>query len=393
MTTSAEHPAPGTPGPQEFAALSPAQREEAVRRTPGSTGWPETARIAFMLGRPRTCVPGNLAFALGWTAAGGTVSPAFFLGMFMTLIYGLMANLYNAYTDLAEDSRNLPGRVWLVLRIGHRRTVWIGHAITGLLIALTLPYSGVSLLPLMLLLLAGAHQYSFPPLRLKDGPVVGLFAFSLAVFGPFLLGAAGAPDGPWDLDGGTWALFGFLVVWFVAKGMVKNLPDFDGDRAAGLRTSATVFPSRRAAARAATVMTLIGYLSPAVFVALGLLPPRTLWALVWTVAALVQCRAMSRASTSTEANAVLKVDMLLSTAFLASVLLLHAPGWASVTGVALGAALLFGSDLLALDSRRRSDVTATASPGNTRPEVPPTGARGHSTAPPPDGRPPRPRRR
>ncbi|MEI7031234.1 UbiA family prenyltransferase [Streptomyces pratensis] len=347
------------PGPDEFAVLTPAQREEAVRRSAGSAGRRETARIAFMLGRPRTCVPGTLAFALGWTAAGGGLTPSFLLGMFMTLVYGLMANLYNAYTDLAEDSRNLPGRVWLVLRIGHRRTAWIGHGATGVLIALTLPYGGVPLLPLMLLLLVGAHQYSFRPLRLKDGPVVGLLAFSLAVFGPFLLGALGAPEGQRGLNGAGWALFGFLVVWFVAKGMVKNLPDFEGDRSAGLRTSATAFRTRASAARAATVMTLVGYLSPVVFVATGLLPARTLWALLWTVAALVQCRAMARASDSATANAVLKVDMLLSTAFLASVLLLYAPGWASAAGVALGAALLFGSDLLALDSRRRSDVTDT----------------------------------
>ncbi|WEV28954.1 UbiA family prenyltransferase [Streptomyces sp. 71268] len=362
MTAPAERPSTGSFGYEEFATLSPARREDAVRRTPGSAGWSETARIAFMLGRPRTCVPGNLAFALGWAAAGGTVSPAFFLGLFMSLVYGLMANLYNAYTDLAEDSRNLPGRVWLVLRMGHRRTLWIGHAASGTLIVLTLPYGGVQLLPLMLLLLVGAHQYSFRPLRLKDGPVVGLLAFSLAVFGPFLLGAFGAPGGRHDLSGSTWALFGFLVVWFSAKGMVKNLPDFEGDREAGLRTSATVFATRAAAARAATAMTLVGYLSPAVFVAVGLLPPRDLWALVWTVAALVQCRAMARATERARANAVLKVDMLLSTAFLASVLLLHSPGWVPVTGVALGVALLFGSDLLALDSRRRTDVTTPAVP-------------------------------
>jgi len=347
-------------GPEEFGALDPERREEAVRRSPGSSGWAESARIAFMLGRPRTCVPGNLAFVLGWTAAGGTVSPGFFLGMFMSLGFGLVANLYNAYTDLAEDSRNLPGRVWLVLRLGHRRAAWIGHAASGVLLVLALPYGGVSMLPLALFLLVGAHQYSFRPLRLKDGAVVGLLAFSLAVFGPFLLGFAGVPEG--DRNGQVWALFAFLVVWFVAKGMMKNLPDFEGDLGAGLRTSATVFASRARAARAATVMTLVGYLSPAVFVAAGLLPARVLWALPWTVAALVQCRAMARTPERAGANAVLKVDMLLSTAFLASVLLLHSPGWASVTGVVLGAVLLFGSDLLALDSRRRSDVTASASP-------------------------------
>ncbi len=31
----------------------------------------------------------------------------------------------------------------------------------------------------------------------------------------------------------------FLTLWFMAKGTFKNVPDYDGDLAAGVRTSAT----------------------------------------------------------------------------------------------------------------------------------------------------------
>jgi 4-hydroxybenzoate polyprenyltransferase len=354
------------PGPEAFARLSPAQREEAVLRTPGTAGPGEAARIVLMLGRPRTCVPGILAYALGWTVAGGSLSARFLAGLLIALVYGILANLYNAYTDLAEDSRNLPGRVWLVLRLGHRRLLWTGHAMSAAIAASSLLHGPAQVIP-MLLALAGAHQYSFRPLRLKARPVLGLLAFSLAVFGPYLLGWFAAPAGVRPLDADAWAVLAFLIVWFVAKGMVKNLPDHDGDRAAGLRTSATVFPDRASAARAATAVTLVGYLSLTAFVLAGALPMRTLLALPWAIAAFLQCRAMARATDGPTANAVLKADMLLSTAFLATVLVLRAPGWATLTAVAVGAVILFGSDRLALDSRRRADGTAA-------PAAPPSGA-------------------
>ncbi len=357
MATSVSTSMPVLPSPKEFSALAPEQRVRAVRSASGSAGVAEALRITLMLGRPRTCVPGILAYALGWTAAGGPLSAGFLLGLGITLAYGLMANLYNAYTDLEEDSRNLPGRVWLVLRLGHRRLLWTGHAVTVVLAAVSLFYSASYFL-VMCPVLLGAHQYSFRPLRLKARPVLGLFAFSLAVFGPYLLGYFGAPRGVRAPEGAGWALLAFIVVWFVAKGMVKNLPDYDGDLAAGLRTSATVFPDRLSAAQAATAVTLVGYFSLPAFVVLGALPVRTLLALVWAAMAYSQCRAMAKATDGATANQVLKVDMLLSTAFLATLLLLRTPGWTTVLAVALGAAVLLGSDRIALDSRRDRDSGA-----------------------------------
>lgn len=359
MPLSSANPTLAMPDADEFATLSPEDRVAAVLSMRGSAPLGETARIALMLGRPRTCVPGILSFALGWTIVGGDVSALFFLGLFITFVYGLLANLYNAYTDLEEDSRNLPGRVWLVLRVGHRRVLWIGHALTAALAALSLFFGIAYLFPICLILL-GAHQYSFRPLRLKARPLLGLFSFSLAVFGPYLMGYFGAPGGVRALGAAAWGLFAFIVLWFVAKGMVKNLPDYDGDHAAGLRTSATVFPDRLSAARAATTMTLIGYLSLPVFVVSGAMPIRTLLALPWAVAAFLQCRAMATAPDGPSANQILKRDMLLSTAFLATVLLLRAPGWAAVTSAVLGGVILLGSDRLALDSRRNRDRATTA---------------------------------
>ncbi|MGY1581458.1 UbiA family prenyltransferase [Streptomyces sp. MN13] len=342
-------------GMAEFTALTPDERVRAAQGSRGTAGFAETVRILLMLGRPRTCVPGLLAFSLGWTVAGPAFDWRYVLGLFLTLVYGLIANLYNAHTDLEEDSRNLPGRVWLLLRAGDRRVVAAGHLLSVAVLACA-PLYGWDYIAAAVISLIGAHQYSYPPLRLKARPVAGLFAFSLAVFRPFVLGYFAGPHGVRAPDAEGWALIGFLIVWFVAKGMVKNLPDHDGDRAAGLRTSATVFPDRASAARAATAMTLVGYLSLPLLVLGGALPALTLLALPWAVLAYLQCRAMAKAPDAAAANQVLKRDMLLSTAFLATLLVLTQPGWATAVAVALGAAVLLGSDRVALDSRRSQDV-------------------------------------
>ncbi|WP_369182246.1 UbiA family prenyltransferase [Streptomyces sp. Y1] len=356
--TTISEPAPPV-GQAELAALDPEQREAAVRRSPGHLGWAAGLRVLVMLGRPRTCVPGLLGFAWGWARGGGAATWQFFLGLLMSVVYGLLANVYNAYTDLAEDSRNLPSRVWLVLLVGPRRMLAAGHAMVLALLALA-PLYGVAYLVPMALALAGALQYSFRPLRLKARPWLGPVGMSLAVFGPYLLGYFGT--GVRMPSGAAWAVPAFLILWFVPKGMIKNLPDVEGDRAAGLRTSATVFATREAAARVAMAATLTGYLSLALFVAGGALPPRTLFALPLVVAAFRQCRAMVGAPDAATANAVLKRDMLLSTGYLVAVLLLDAFDVASVCAVALGALLLFGSDLLALDSRQMTAPAAPAAP-------------------------------
>lgn len=351
---------PALPDSQpEFAALDPEQREATARRSPGYLGWGASLRVVLMLGRPRTCVPGLLGFALGWAQGGGTATGLFFLGLLMSVVYGLLANVYNAYTDLAEDSRNLPSRVWLVLLVGVRRLLAISHAMVLALLVLA-PLYGVAYLVPMALALAGALQYSFRPLRLKARPALGPIGMSLAVFGPYLLGYFGT--GVRMPSGDAWALLAFLILWFVPKGMLKNLPDFEGDRAAGLRTSATVFATRQAAARVAMAATLLGYLSLALFVAGQALPLRALFALPLAVAAFLQCRAMVKAPDAATANAVLKRDMLLSTAYLVAVLLLDAFDIATICSVVLGVLLLFGSDLLALDSRQ---MTAPATPAGS----------------------------
>jgi 4-hydroxybenzoate polyprenyltransferase len=214
--------------------------------------------------------------------------------------------------------------------------------------------------------------------RSKGRPVLGLWVFAQTVVFPFLFGWTTVPGRMLETLGeALWAglrgvpgplpevahpsfrylaMWAFLTLWFMAKGAFKNVPDYVGDLAAGVRTSATLCSSQRRAAQVTASATLTAYATLLLPVAWQLEPPRVLWALLWILPVGLNCLRLIRARDAAAANQVLKVDMWLSTGFLASLLLLVSPSSASTYVVACAAALLFGSDALALDSRRAVDV-------------------------------------
>ena len=341
----------------------------------------ERLRILIMLGRPRTVVPNLLCFALGYSYTGAPASLRMVLGALLGCLIGFSANLHNTALDLDEDSRNLPGRVLLVAKLGYRPLMrsWATISVFMMLSAIWL---GGYFTVFMALALVGLHQYSAPPVRSKGRPFLGLWVFAQTVVFPFLFGWTTAPGQmletlvasvvaplrgiappPAAAEWQSWRYLGmwfFVTVWFMAKGAFKNVPDFDGDRAAGVRTSATVWSTRRVAAQVTAGATVLAYLTLVPLVALGLERPRVLLALVWLVPVSVNCVKLIRAGDGKMANAILRADMLVSTSFMASLLLLVAPGPQSAAMVLAAAVLLFGSDLLGIDSRREADVTSEA---------------------------------
>lgn len=371
MTTS---PVYAELGPAAFRALPPTAQAEAVRGGRTRFRPAEALRILVMLGRPRTCVPGLFAYGLGLAFAGAPSVPRTVLGGVLALLVGFSANLHNTYTDVDEDCRNLPGRMWLLYRFGRSRLALVLVGLNLFMAGAALEY-GPGYFLFVVIGLVGLHQYSFRPLRMKARPVLGLYVFAQAVVGPFLIG--------WFIRGvrepteAVWAMLAYLFFWFVAKGLFKNVPDYDGDRAVGLRTSATVFPTRVMAARVAAIVTIAAYLALPLLVPAGALPPRTLFALPLTVVAAVQAWWLVRAADGAEANDVLRRDMVLSSVFLGTVLLLREPTWTSLVLVAVGVAVIGGTDLLAMDSRRAAD----ASPPPGAPAGPPAGPAGSSAGP------------
>jgi 4-hydroxybenzoate polyprenyltransferase len=369
---------PLTQGEQAFLRLPP---DEMARRTRLGTELSarlaERVRIFLMLGRPRTCVPNLLAFGLGYGYTGGGFSLRMLVGALLSCCIGFSANVHNAAVELEEDSQNLPGRVLLVAKFGHPRLLrWWRVLVLGMMLAALA--MGLYFSIFMALAIIGLHQYSAPPVRSKGRPILGLWVFAQTVVFPFLFGwttepgrllenlidavvqpLRGLPPPEAEVSHLSFrylAMWAFVTVWFMAKGAFKNVPDFGGDKAAGVRTSATLCRSQRSAAQFAALSTVLAYASLALLPAFGLESPRVLWALAWLVPVAINCARLVSAQSGAAANRVLKHDMWLSTGFLASLLLLVSPGLLGVTIVIAALGMLFGSDALGLDSRRPVDV-------------------------------------
>jgi 4-hydroxybenzoate polyprenyltransferase len=234
-----------------------------------------------------------------------------------------VANLHNAYTDLEEDQRNLPGRVGLVNQVGPDAL----YRIVKLLLAAVLILCAIASFVALLIAVVGGVlllSYSANPIRAKARPLLGVYIFSLVVAIPYLAGCLTSNGwlsvADYGRNGAIW-LTGYFLIWFIAKGFVKNVPDYHGDKAAGLRTSATVMPSLDVAARVAAVATVAVYcLFPITVVAVGG-PLQMLYAGLWIPIAAANALALTKGKTPREMNHVLKRDMVITIGFLATLVL------------------------------------------------------------------------
>jgi 4-hydroxybenzoate polyprenyltransferase len=360
-----------------FLRLGPDEMTAFVRsgkRLPAS--FRERLRIFVMLGRPRTNVPNLLAYALGFSYTGAAASWRTLVGALLACSIGFSANVHNAAVELEEDSRNLPGRVLLIAKFGHRSLMNCWRVLVTVMMLSAIALGGYFTI-FMALAIVGLHQYSAPPVRSKGRPILGLWVFAQTVVFPFLFGWTtepgrmletlilsvvsrlnGEPHPPADAEWQSYrylAMWFFMTLWFMAKGAFKNVPDFDGDLAAGVRTSATECGTRRRAAIVVTAATIVAYSTLAGNVLLGLERTRVLLALLWLAPVAANCVRLIRANDGASANTILRVDMWLSTGFLTTLLLLVAPTAPSVVMALAAALMLFGTDLFGLDSRRVAD--------------------------------------
>ncbi len=199
------------------------------------------ASIIFRLSRPRTWVFPSISLTLGYVSTGG--------GPFLRLLIGLLAaslvtastNLVNAFADRREDIVNQPSRALWLEKIGAFQALVFGVLLSA--IAETVGFViGPQFMIVLGLGILESLFYSLPPLRFKANPVGGLIAFSGAVGLAFLGGMS--LNGSIDI----FNPFFLLCTYFMfAYGAVKNLPDYQGDRRASIKTSATIFPTIRGA--------------------------------------------------------------------------------------------------------------------------------------------------
>lgn len=316
----------------------------------------------WQLSRPRTCLVSVLAFVFGMEVTGGEWGPRSATGIAVTLLVPVVANLHNAYTDVAEDEANLPGRAALVRAAGLGRlktAVWTGLA----LIVLAGTYMGVSQLILAVTGSPLLIAYSAPPIRAKGRPVLGLVIFSLVIAFPFAAGAIVTNTWwewrtPWTVTTMGW--LACFVVFFIAKGLVKNVPDFHGDAEAGLRTSATVMGTPRRAARIAVLGTWIAYALLPITVHLTESSVTMNLILPWAVVAAWHVTRLLKSDSPAFLNGVLKWDMVVTVVTLSILALTPRMSVIAVVTVAGCALVLIAADLIGRDSRAPEHLNAAS---------------------------------
>jgi 4-hydroxybenzoate polyprenyltransferase len=322
-------------------------------------------KVIVMLGWPRTGINAVICYMLGVSFAGHDKTSSWVIALGAVLYFvwaSLLANLENHYADLQEDCHNVPGRVYLVAQVGYRNIFWYIVFLHVLLLLAAIPLGFPSFL-FMLLALLVPHQYSFLPLRAKARSLWCPIIMAQLVVFPLVAGIIiGQPHVlnffdtslPHDFD---WkralGMIVFVNLWFFAKGMFKNVPDFAGDKAAGLSTSATICGSRRNAAIVTTIAVIIAYGSLAALVILGLEERHLLLALLWTVPILWNCLCLIQTEDLVRNNRCCEFDSLSGAGFMASVLLLIFPTVVNIVAVAMVIVIVIGCEYWHLDARGR----------------------------------------
>jgi 4-hydroxybenzoate polyprenyltransferase len=199
--------------------------------------------------------------------SGGTALFAICIGVAIACLVTAATNIVNAYADRKEDAVNQPARAFWLDQVGDG-----GVRATAIFCYCSALALSVFLSPLFVaILLLGIFNsvfYSAHPLRFKTHPFTALFSFSAALALPFL-GGVSINQTPT-----LWNPMLWLVTYFMfTYGTVKNLPDFAGDKKAGVKTSATIFKNIGDAVAFTGILLFTPYILLVSLVGVGLLNP------------------------------------------------------------------------------------------------------------------------
>lgn len=288
---------------------------------------PHSLSIVFRLSRPRTWVFPSTGFLLGYTLTGWGPLSQIGIGLAVACLVTAATNIINAYADRNEDAINQPSRVFWIDRIGRS-----GAAVSSIILYATAIALAVQLGPLFLLVLSlgifNSVFYSLPPLRFKIRPLPSLLSFSGAVGLAFLSGLAAR--GNLDLYN---PLLWLTAYFMLTYGTVKNLPDYQGDRRAGTRTSATIFQDIKHAIIFSGSLLYTPYILLIVFVATGLLKPIYTLQLGFAILLTIIFHLMWKAKSSQDLERAHTFGFFYAISFLLFTLVLTNPTLESVTAI------------------------------------------------------------
>jgi 4-hydroxybenzoate polyprenyltransferase len=226
----------------------------------------EKVILAIKMGRPRTWTFAIVSYLFGYMSTNSLVLWQLALGCLVFALGTAATNFINVYTDIEEDSVNLPLRAEMIKRFGRGNLAKLIVVIYPIILVLSAPF-GLTFLLVIGLAELDSIGYSLPPLRFKRNPAAGLISFSGAVALSFVGGLVAAGSSILD------PLLLLLGSFMFAYGTVKNIPDIKGDVEAGLKTTATLSTSIQRTVRISTLLLLVPYVALLGMIVLNILSP------------------------------------------------------------------------------------------------------------------------
>jgi len=314
------------------------------------------------LARMRTGFPSAFAFSLSWMLSGvkeGFYESLthqrfdFFLGLLISYLYGVVVNLGNTVSDLREDRVNTPHRVKVARFFGIKRVLRMNDILSFIMIALSLLSRNVFFIGAVMLGSWLMNQYNFRPFQFKRKTFLSLFSFAGGVYGPFLLayflsnpGSIMAPSLQM-----LW-LFILLTVWYGFFGTAKNVQDYDGDKASGIRTTATLFSSKENAVRFVGIVLVASLMLFVIPVLAGVLPLHFLYLQLWLLFVIpVQILNYRNRNNPAALKKIQSKFFLYPILFMPSIMLVMNLSWFTAAFIGLLLLLLFLFEKMNLDAR------------------------------------------
>lgn len=222
-------------------------------------------RTLFLASRPLSWVNTAFPFAAAFLLTTGLIDPVLVVGTLYFLIpYNLLMYGVNDVFDYESDLRNprKGGAQGAVLDPRMHRPVLIAAIVTGIPLLLYLvlaglilrgPAGGLLVAVVLAAVVFAVLAYSVPGLRFKERPFLDSATSSIHFVGPAVVGLVlgGATFTP-----GLWWVLGAFFAWGVASHAFGAVQDVVADRAAGIRSIATVL-GPRATVRFAVVAYLL----------------------------------------------------------------------------------------------------------------------------------------
>lgn len=181
------------------------------------------------------------------SAATGEIGPRTIFGLGLVIAFIVHANSINDWTDREIDRINLQDAGDRPLLTGDisARQFWLLHGSSAVAALALASVYGYRVWWLTLAVLAVDYAYSLPPLRLTNRTLLSPLLLAATYTGYSLAIGVGAADPASEYP---WPLAGALSLGFVARLLLKDFRDLDGDRQHGKHTFLIRFGARPTAA-------------------------------------------------------------------------------------------------------------------------------------------------